>query len=85
MRILVVEDDNFPWQKPWQRPWTDQLYVVDLAEDGEQGWDCVKAFDYDLMLLDVMLPGNRRDCPVSTTAIARLPNASVDDYSTRHH
>jgi len=27
-----------------------------LAEDGEQGWDCVKAFDYDLMLLDVMLP-----------------------------
>ena len=55
MRILVVEDD-IPLAETLAEAMTDQLYVVDLAEDGEQGWDCVKAFDYDLMLLDVMLP-----------------------------
>lgn len=55
MRILLVEDD-LPLAETLAEAMTDQLYVVDLAEDGEQGWDCVKAFDYDLMLLDVMLP-----------------------------
>lgn len=55
MRILLVEDD-IPLAETLAEAMTDHLYVVDLAEDGEQGWDCVKAFDYDLMLLDVMLP-----------------------------
>lgn len=34
----------------------DQNYVVDVAEDGEAGWQLVQAFPYDLILLDVMLP-----------------------------
>ncbi|MBO3458037.1 response regulator transcription factor [Aetokthonos hydrillicola Thurmond2011] len=55
MRILLVEDD-IPLAETLAEALSDQLYVVDLAQDGEQGWDCAKAFDYDLMLLDVMLP-----------------------------
>jgi DNA-binding response OmpR family regulator len=55
MRILLVEDD-LSLAETLAEALTDQLYVVDLAQDGEQGWDCAKAFDYDLMLLDVMLP-----------------------------
>lgn len=55
MRILLVEDD-IPLAETLAEALTDQLYVVDLAEDGEQGWDCAKAFAYDLLLLDVMLP-----------------------------
>lgn len=55
MRILLVEDDetlaavvtNFL---------TQQHYVIDVAEDGQVGWDFVEAFTYDLILLDVMLP-----------------------------
>lgn len=35
---------------------TDQRYVVDVATDGETGWHQAKVLDYDLMLLDVMLP-----------------------------
>jgi DNA-binding response OmpR family regulator len=30
--------------------------VVDLVTDGEAGWNQAKVVDYDLMLLDVMLP-----------------------------
>jgi DNA-binding response OmpR family regulator len=55
MRILLVEDD-IPLAATLAEAMTDQLYVVDLAQDSEQGWDCIKAFEYDLMLLDVMLP-----------------------------
>lgn len=55
MRILLVEDD-LPLAETLAEALSDQLYVVDVAEDGEKGWDYVKLFDYDLMLLDVMLP-----------------------------
>jgi DNA-binding response OmpR family regulator len=55
MRILLVEDDT-PLAETLVEALTDQLYVVDWVGGGEQGWDFAKAFDYDLMLLDVMLP-----------------------------
>jgi two-component system, OmpR family, response regulator QseB len=29
---------------------------VDYAKDGMAGWDCAQAIDYDLILLDLMLP-----------------------------
>lgn len=35
---------------------TDQRYVVDVVHDGEAGWRQAKALNYDLLLLDVMLP-----------------------------
>lgn len=35
---------------------TDQRYVVDVVTDGEAGWDQAKVLEYDLLLLDVMLP-----------------------------
>ena len=55
MRILLVEDDETIaaivsdfLQK--------QHYVLDIAIDGELGWDFVDTYTYDLILLDVMLP-----------------------------
>ena len=55
MRLLLVEDD---WEisELLAEVLTDQQYIVDVAADGQAGWDFVKAFDYDLILLDVMLP-----------------------------
>ena len=55
MKLLLVEDD---WEisELLQEVLTDQQYVVDVATDGQSGWDFVEAFDYDLVLLDVMLP-----------------------------
>ena len=55
MRILLVEDDERIAQALAENL-TDQNYVVDVVEDGEAGWDCIQAFPYDLILLDVMLP-----------------------------
>jgi DNA-binding response OmpR family regulator len=55
MKLLLVEDD---WEisELLTEVLTDEQYVVDVAPDGQAGWDFVKAFDYDLILLDVMLP-----------------------------
>jgi DNA-binding response OmpR family regulator len=55
MRILLVEDD-VRLAETLAEDLTDQLYVVDVVHDGEAGWDQAKALDYDLLLLDVMLP-----------------------------
>lgn len=55
MRILLVEDD-LPLAETLAEALADQLYVVDLAEDGKKGLEYAQAFDYDLMMLDVMLP-----------------------------
>jgi len=55
MRILLVEDD-LRLAETLAEALADQHYVVDIAMDGETGWHQVKALDYDLMVLDVMLP-----------------------------
>lgn len=55
MRILIVEDDE-RIADALAEALVDQHYVVDIAKDGQVGWEFVKAFPYDLILLDVMLP-----------------------------
>ena len=55
MRILLVEDDVC-LAETLAEALTDQRYVVDLVTDGEAGWNQAKIIDYDLMVLDVMLP-----------------------------
>jgi DNA-binding response OmpR family regulator len=55
MRLLLVEDD-LDIVELLAEALVDQHYVVDVATDGEAGWDFVKAFDYDLLLLDWSLP-----------------------------
>ena len=56
MRILLVEDD-FRLVETLAEALSDQLYTVDIAANGLLAWDYVKNLDYDLVLLDVMLPG----------------------------
>lgn len=55
MRILLVEDD-LPLAETLAEALIDQRYAVDLATDGALAWDYAKTLDYDLLLLDVMLP-----------------------------
>ncbi|MGQ4649626.1 response regulator [Lyngbya aestuarii] len=55
MRILLVDDDETVVQGLIQ-VLTDQHHVIDIAADGQAGWELVEAFTYDLILLDVMLP-----------------------------
>lgn len=55
MRILLVEDDD-RIAKPLAEDLRHQHYIVDLAVDGELGWHYTQATDYELILLDIMLP-----------------------------
>ncbi|HEY9616620.1 MAG TPA: PAS domain S-box protein, partial [Microcoleaceae cyanobacterium] len=55
MKILIVEDDQTVAQT-LQFLLSDNNYAVDIATDGEVGLQMAEAFDYDLILLDVILP-----------------------------
>jgi PAS domain S-box-containing protein len=55
MRILVVEDDQLTAQT-LVTVLTQQNYAVEVATDGEMGWNLVEAGAFDLILLDVMIP-----------------------------
>jgi diguanylate cyclase (GGDEF)-like protein len=55
MRILLVEDDE-SIVDVLTTILVEQHYVVDVAVDGEAGWELVESFPYDLILLDIMLP-----------------------------
>ncbi|HLO48397.1 MAG TPA: response regulator [Kamptonema sp.] len=55
MRVLLVEDDEYIAQAI-TATLAEQHYTVDLAKDGQMGWDYAEAFTYDLILLDVVLP-----------------------------
>ena len=56
MRILVVEDDrkvaNFI-----QSGLSEEGYAVDVLYEGSQAGEQANAFDYDAVVLDLMLPG----------------------------
>ncbi|MDP8964710.1 MAG: response regulator [Cyanobacteriota bacterium] len=55
MKILLVEDDKFVAEL-LASALSNQHYLVDLATDGQAGWELAEAFEYDLILLDLMLP-----------------------------
>lgn len=55
MKILLVEDDD-RISDALKEALTDQNYTVDVAIDGEKGWNFIEMGIYDLIVLDVMLP-----------------------------
>ncbi|WP_416669857.1 PAS domain S-box protein [Egbenema bharatensis] len=55
MKILVVEDDPVVAQT-LQILLSSYNYAVDVAADGEAGLQMASAYEYDLMVLDVILP-----------------------------
>ena len=54
-KILVVEDDN-QIQELIVEFLSSQDYVVDTANDGVEGYEKFKEGEYDLVILDVMMP-----------------------------
>ena len=56
MRILVIEDE--PKTGEYLRNGlTESGYVVDVAHNGSDGLHMAREFRYDLIVLDVMMPG----------------------------
>lgn len=56
MKILIVEDDESV-ARFLQQALSEAGYMVDLVADGLVGLDRAHSFGYDLLLMDVMLPG----------------------------
>jgi two-component system, OmpR family, copper resistance phosphate regulon response regulator CusR len=56
MRMLLVEDEK-KVSELVARALRAERYAVDVADDGSQGWELAQAYDYDLIILDLMLPG----------------------------
>ena len=56
MRILLVEDDTGIGELV-KEELEAQGFAVDWAQHGDEGYELSQAFPYDLLVLDVMLPG----------------------------
>jgi len=56
MRILLVEDEK-KVADIVARGLKAERYAVDVMHDGQSGWEAVEAYNYDLVVLDLMLPG----------------------------
>ena len=56
MRVLVIEDE--PRLAGYiQKGLTEEAFTADVATDGESGLERAQTTKYDLILLDLMLPG----------------------------
>jgi DNA-binding response OmpR family regulator len=55
MRLLIVED-NRSLLKSLKKGLVEESFAVDTAEDGEEGLYLAEANDYDVVILDLMLP-----------------------------
>jgi len=56
MRILVIEDEP-KVSSLIKRGLTAERYAVDVTTDGREGLEYANTYPYDLILLDIMLPG----------------------------
>ena len=66
MRLLLVEDEP-KLADLIARALRAERYAVDVASDGPGGWELAQAYEYDLVILDLMLPGMS-----GTEVLARL-------------
>ena len=55
MRVLVVEDEA-KIAAFLKRGLEENTYAVDIAADGEEGYEWARNFTYDVIILDIMLP-----------------------------
>jgi two-component system copper resistance phosphate regulon response regulator CusR len=56
MRILIIEDEKKA-RDYLKKGLSENGFVVDSTEDGESGLHLARTGNYDLIILDVMLPG----------------------------
>lgn len=86
MRVLVIEDDR-RLVRLLRRVLEEERYIVDAAYDGIEGEDLAGAGIYDLIVLDVMLPGrngvlvceNLRRAGIATSVLMLTARDTVRD------
>ncbi len=55
MRVLLIEDDSSA-AKGIELMLKSEGYIVDMTDQGEDGLEIGKLYDYDIIILDLMLP-----------------------------
>lgn len=55
MKILIIEDDR-AISDALKEGLEDEAYAVDATYDGDEGYRTARAEEYDLIILDIMLP-----------------------------
>ncbi len=74
MRLLVIEDEE-KIAKAIKRGLEQESFAVDTANNGESGLDLALGEEFDLIILDVMLPGNTDGFEICR--LIRKENSSV--------
>ena len=86
MKILIVEDE--PKTSAFlKKGLTEEGYVVDAVFDGEEGFARAQTREYDLIILDVMMPkvdgwtliDRLRKCGITTMTLFLTARDSVQD------
>lgn len=74
MRILIIEDDS-KIADAVKRALVENHYSVDWAADGKEGEYLAEINDYDLIILDLMLPGKdgREVCKSLRKQAVKIP------------
>ena len=86
MRILLIEDDATTAQSI-QLSLKSENFIIDLARLGEEGLEIGRMYDYDLIILDIMLPDidgyevlrRFRDSKVTTPILILSGLSEMDD------
>ncbi len=73
MRLLVVEDEP-KLNRVLCQALREEAYAVDTAVDGEQGEELAEINDYDLIILDILLP--KKDGIAVCTALRAVGNST---------
>jgi len=86
LHILIVEDEK-KLAALLRRVLVEERHSVDVAHDGDSGFDLAASDTYDLVILDVMLPGmdgveivkQVRDVNVSTPVLMLTARGAIED------
>ena len=70
MKLLVVEDEPRMLEL-LRRGLTEEGHNVTCASDGREGWELAHAYEFDAVVLDIMLPGKDGFSVVSELRAAR--------------
>ena len=82
MRLLIIEDDRESADY-LVKAFREVGYVADLAGDGEEGLALADSGDYDVLVIDRMLPKRDGLSLIGTLARQGQPHAGADPVGAR--
>lgn len=83
-KLLIIEDDRIIGSI-YSKKFAVEGFNVEVAEDGQTGWERILAFQPDIVLLDLMLPKlNGLDILARARALPELANLPIIVFSNAY-